>query len=247
MSQRFSNKTCIVTGGARNIGLATVQAFLAEGANVAILDRSQGGIDEAIVSMDAATRERTMSVPCDIASEAGVAAAMAGIHERFGGIDVLVNNAGVCTLNPALDLTVEEWDLVLNVNLRGAWLCAKHAVPRMRDGGAIVNIASQAAQRAQKFTAHYSASKMGVIGLTRALAIELGPRIRINAISPRTIATDMIQQVIDWRLARGVDDDPAMVLKGWLDRIPMGRFQQADDIARGILFLSSPDAGEITG
>jgi len=164
-----------------------------------------------------------------------------------GGLDVIVNNAGICTLNLALELPLEDWDRVLAVNLRGPWLCAKHGVPLMRNGGAIVNIASQAAQRAQKFTAHYSASKMGVIGLTRALAIELAPAIRVNAISPGTIQTDMIQNEVDWRISKGFDDDADAVMRGWMDRIPMGRFQKAEHIARAILFLASDEASETTG
>lgn len=246
MKSLFAEKVCVVTGGARNIGFATVQAFLQEGARVAIVDRNKTGIDEAISKLGP-TAERAMGVVCEIAEEPSVRASMNAVVDRWGRLDVLVNNAGVCTLNLALDLTIEEWDIVLGVNLRGAWLCVKHAAPHMRDGGAIVNVASQAAQRAQKFTAHYSASKMGLIGLTRALAIELAPKIRVNAISPGTIYTSMIQHEIDWRVARGADKDADSVLKGWLDRIPMGRFQPPEAIARGILFLASEESSETTG
>lgn len=250
MSLRFADRTCIVTGGARNIGYATVNAFLEEGARVAIVDRDEAAVLKAATSLtaeDPSRADRLLAVPCDITKEEAVAGAMADIEARFGSIDVLVNNAGVCTLSPALELTVEAWDLVLGVNLKGMWLCVKHAAPRMRQDGAVVNVASQAAQRAQKFTAHYSASKMGVIGLTRALAVELGPNIRVNAISPGTIETDMIQQEVDWRIARKVDHDAAAVMTGWLDRIPLGRFQQPEHIASGILFLASREASEITG
>jgi NAD(P)-dependent dehydrogenase (short-subunit alcohol dehydrogenase family) len=183
----------------------------------------------------------------DVSDEGSVRSLMEQVGKAFGRLDVIVNNAGICTLNLALNLSVEEWDRVLAVNLRGPWLCVKHGVPLMREGGAIVNIASQAAQRAQKFTAHYSASKMGVIGLTRALAVELAPAIRVNAISPGTIQTDMIQSEIDWRIRHGFDEDAAAVMRSWMERIPMGRFQKAEHIARAILFLASDEASETTG
>jgi NAD(P)-dependent dehydrogenase (short-subunit alcohol dehydrogenase family) len=250
MSKRFTGKVCLVTGGARNIGFATVKAFLDEGASVAIIDRNPEALEKAtslLLQRDPTISDRLFTAACDISSEPEVADTMKTIARTYGSIDVLVNNAGVCTLNTALDLTVEEWDLVLGVNLKGAWLCVKHAAPHMRDNGSIVNIASQAAQRAQKFTPHYSASKMGVIGLTRALAVELAPRLRVNAVSPGTIATDMIQQEIDWRIARKVDSDADGVMKAWLDRIPMGRFQEPEQVARSILFLASSDASETTG
>jgi len=172
---------------------------------------------------------------------------MAMVGRTFSGLDVIVNNAAICTLNLAVDLSVEDWDRVLGVNLRGPWLCAKHGVPLMTRGGAIVNVASQAAQRAQRFTVHYSASKMGLIGLTRALAVELAPRIRVNAVSPGTIHTDMIQHEIDWRVSHGFDADGAEVMKDWLNRIPMGRFQRSQDIADAILFLSSDYSSQTTG
>ena len=134
------------------------------------------------------------------------------------------------------------------MNLKGLWLCTKHFLRLVgKDSGAIVNVASQAAKRAQKFTAHYSASKMGVIGFTRAVAVEVAPNIRVNAVSPGTIDTPMIQQEIDWRIARGENADAEAVRRQWLDRIPLGRFQAPEDIAKVILFLASDEASEITG
>lgn len=246
MGYDFSGKVALVTGGARNIGLATVRAFAESGAKVALVDREERSAQEAAAGIQASSGE-VRAFAADVSDEDSVRSLMEQVGSTFGRLDVIVNNAGICTLNLALNLGVDEWDRVMAVNLRGPWLCVKHGVPLMREGGAIVNIASQAAQRAQKFTAHYSASKMGVIGLTRALAVELAPAIRVNAISPGTIQTDMIQNEIDWRIGHGFDDDAAAVMRGWMDRIPMGRFQQADHIARAILFLSSDEASETTG
>jgi len=246
MAGRFDQKVCIVTGGAGHIGRAIVDGLLQEGARVAIFDRFQEGMDTAIAGLDEKSK-RVLKIPCQIAQEDSVRDAIAEVVTRWERIDVLVNNAGVCTLNSALELSVQEWDLVLGVNLRGAWLCVKHAAVRMPSGSAIINIASQAAQRAQKFTAHYSASKMGLIGLTRALAVELAPHIRVNAISPGTIHTQMIQHEIDWRIARGVDNNAEEVMNDWLRRIPLGRFQPAEAIAKAVMFLASDQASETTG
>lgn len=242
----FSGKVALVTGGARNIGLATVEAFAQAGARVALVDRDKAVAEEAARRLDPQA-ENVRAFEADVADEASVRRLMQAVDAAFGGLDALVNNAGICTLNLALDLSVEEWDRVLAVNLRGPWLCVKHGAPLMRRGGAVVNVASQAAQRAQKFTAHYSASKMGIIGLTRALAVELAPQIRVNAVSPGTIQTDMIQNEIDWRIGRGHDTDAAAVMKGWMDRVPMGRFQKPEHIARAILFLCSEESSETTG
>jgi NAD(P)-dependent dehydrogenase (short-subunit alcohol dehydrogenase family) len=246
MSYDFSGKVALITGGARNIGLATVRAFSESGAKVALVDREASAARMAAAEISALP-DQVQAFAADVSDEDSVRSLMEQVENAFGRLDVIVNNAGVCTLNLALNLSVEEWDRVLAVNLRGPWLCVKHGVPLMRQGGAVVNIASQAAQRAQKFTAHYSASKMGIIGLTRALAVELAPAIRVNAVSPGTIQTDMIQNEIDWRISHRFDDDAAAIMHGWMDRIPMGRFQKAEDIARAIMFLASDEASETTG
>ncbi|MES0110146.1 SDR family NAD(P)-dependent oxidoreductase [Mesorhizobium sp. M0013] len=242
----FNGKIALVTGGARNIGLATVKAFLEGNARVVLVDRDQKAAGDAADELGV-SQDRLRAFAADISDETSVKDLMLCVDEAFGNLDIIVNNAGICTLNLALDLSVDEWDRVQGVNLRGPWLCAKHGVPLMKAGGAIVNIASQAAQRAQKFTAHYSASKMGIIGLTRALSVELAPKIRVNAVSPGTIQTDMIQNEIDWRISNGFDDDADTVMSGWMDRIPMQRFQKAEHIARAILFLASDEASETTG
>ena len=119
------------------------------------------------------------------------------MKSKFNGVDHLINNAGVATLNLCKDLSVEEWDLVMSVNLRGMFLMTKHAIPLFNDNASILNISSQAARRAQRFTAHYNASKMGVIGFTRAVALELAPKVRVNAISPGTIGTEIIDNEIN--------------------------------------------------
>jgi NAD(P)-dependent dehydrogenase (short-subunit alcohol dehydrogenase family) len=243
---RFADRVVIVTGAAQGIGAATAAEFYREGAFVALIDKNEK-VAELATTLDPAGK-RLFPVLGDIRHEEQVAKAVRAVSDRFGRLDVLVNNAGVCTLNLCVDLAEAEWDLVLGVNLKGMWLCTKHFLRLIGNGsGAIVNVASQAAKRAQKFTAHYSASKMGVIGFTRAVAVEAAPNIRVNAVSPGTIDTPMIQQEINWRVARGENADSEAVRRHWLDRIPLGRFQKPADIAKVILFLASDEASEITG
>ena len=243
---RFTEKAVLVTGAARNIGLEISRAFCREGAHVALLDHDARTLANSTAELES-TYGNVIGIECDVSSEASVQSAIDRVHRQFGRIDVVVNNAGVCTLALATDLDEKDWDRVLAVNLKGPFLMAKHAAPRMMTGGCIINIASQAAQRAQKFTAHYSASKMGIIGLTRALAVELSPRIRVNAVSPGTVPNDLIDQEVNWRISVGENTDREDVMKQWMDRIPMGRFQTGEHIAKGIAFLASEDASEITG
>lgn len=244
MMNGFESRVALVTGAARNIGLACATGLHAAGARVVLADLREDAAVEAAASLGGG--DRLLPLQVDVSDEASVEALMRQVRDAWGRLDHLVNNAGICTLNLAQDLSVREWDAVLGVNLRGPWLCVKHALPLMSQGS-VVNIASQAAQRAQRFTAHYSASKMGVIGLTRALAVELAPRIRVNAVSPGTIDNDLIQAEVDWRVERGHDADGAAVREDWMRRIPMGRFQPPEAIARAVMWLLSDDASETTG
>jgi NAD(P)-dependent dehydrogenase (short-subunit alcohol dehydrogenase family) len=214
---RFAGRHALVTGGASGIGRAVAELLAAEGATVTTLDRSGGDL------------------VADVTDAGAVDAALAGLEA-----DLLVNSAGVYPVRALLDMTASDWDAVLDVNLRGAFLVGR-AFARALNGrpGAIVNVASMAAERgdASEPSGHYAASKAGLLGLTRQMAVEWAPAIRANAVSPGVIDTPMLRLM----------DDPATGNAYVRERVPLGRLGDAGEVARAILFLLSDDASYITG
>ena len=232
----------VVTGGGHGIGRIICLAFAGVGARVVIaeLDAAAG---ERVAAECAAAGADALAVPTDVADDGSVERMAARAAERFGGADVLVNNAAIfATVAIARDrletLGTDEWDRVMAVNLRGPFLCARAFVPQMRarGGGRIVNISSGTALHGGGAPPHYIASKAGVIGLTRALARELGPAgITVNAIAPGATPTD----------ATGPDERRRQEATVAARAIP--RVQTPEDIAGTVLFLCSPAAGFMTG
>ena len=212
----FKNKTAVVTGGARGIGAATVALLRKCGARAVSLDISEG---------------------CDVTDEAAVKAAF----ERVGEIDILVNNAGRAARKPATDLSVEEWNQVLELNLTATFTCSRLAHPylKRRGGGAIVNLASIMGFSGGIFpNASYQASKGGVVNLTRALALEWAQdQIRVNAVAPTFVRTDLTVPIFG---------NPQMLEKV-MAHTPLGRLPEVDDVAAAIVYLCSPAARCITG
>lgn len=209
-------RTAVVTGGAKGIGAATVRLFRQAGARAEVLDIDDG---------------------CDVTDENAVKAAYA----RIGEIDILVNNAGRAARKPAVELSLEEWNQVLELNLTATFLCSRLAHPYMRErgGGAIVNLASVMGFSGGIFpNASYQASKGGVVNLTRALALEwAADNIRVNAVAPTFVRTDLTVPIFS----------NAEVLKTVMSHTPLGRLPEVDDIAAAILYLCSPAARCITG
>lgn len=231
-------RSVLVTGGAQGIGKAVVRRFLAEGASVAMVDCDAGAGRET--AREFRSPGRLIFIKCDVSSENTVRKAVARTVAAFGGLDVLVNNAGVgCRHVPPTELAMADWNRVLGVNLTGAFLCARHAAPHLaKRNGVIVNIASTRAMMSEANTEAYSASKGGLVALTHALAVSLGPAVRVNCISPGWIETSEWQKQARRKKAVHTGADRM--------QHPCGRVGVPDDIAAMVVHLVT-DGGFITG
>jgi NAD(P)-dependent dehydrogenase (short-subunit alcohol dehydrogenase family) len=239
MAEDFSGKVAIVTGGGNGIGAATCRAFAAAGAHVAVVDRD-GAAAERIAAEIAGNRGNAAAYPLDVTDRVGFAAIAEGVATKAGGVDILVNGAGVTIRRMIGDMGPEDWDRVIAVNLTGAFNGIQAVLPhlRARGGGAIVNIASIAGLRISfGGTANYSASKAGLLGLTRHAAYELAPdHIRVNAVCPGATAT---------AFGGSMPTPESKAVRA--QKIPLGRMCEPEDIADPILFLASDAARMITG
>lgn len=229
----YQNKTVIVTGAGNGIGSVIAHWYARKGANVALWDRDPEGLRAVQESME---REgfKVITRMIDLTNPPEIVAGMAEEGQTLGRIDVLVNNAGLGKTQSPYELSVDDWDYVLNTNLRGTFLCAREAakVMRQQGKGAIVNIASTRALMSEPNTEAYAASKGGILALTHALAISLGPdHISVNAISPGWIETG------DYSKLKESDHE----------QHPAGRVGKPDDIARACLYLTDPENDFITG
>jgi NAD(P)-dependent dehydrogenase (short-subunit alcohol dehydrogenase family) len=231
---RLAGQRVVITGAARGIGAAIAQTFAAEGAHLALLDRE--------AERCAATAERlgARSLAVDLADPESTRAVTAAAVDALGGIDVLVNNAGVLQMAPLLDITVDDWDRTFDINVRAMLLTTQIAAKAMiaaGGGGSIVNMASMGGKVGSPNQAHYAASKAAVIGLTRVSAMELGAHgIRVNCICPGYVLTEM----------GAATRTPEMVAK-WSSMSPLGRCAEPDEVADMALFLASDQARYCTG
>ena len=233
----LQDQVAIVTGAARGIGRAIALKLADEGAKLALVDVKDEWLEESLALVRAKGVEAE-GFACDIASGEAVEAAVKAVHERFGKIDILVNNAGITRDTLLVRMSEADWDAVLSVNLKGAFLMTK-AVGRImmkQRGGAIVNMASVVGLMGNAGQANYTASKAGLIALTKTTARELGPRgVRANAIAPGFVHTAM------------TDALPEAVREGMLKIIPLGRAAEPEEIADAAVFLAGPRARYITG
>ena len=236
----FSGRVAVVTGAGRGIGRGIAEAVADAGAEVALIARTETEIEQAAAEITEATGRRTLAIPCDVSKNSEVEAMVERVVTTFGAIDILVNNAGITIRHSAFELDEDEWDRVVEVNFKSAYLVSRAAARHMvaRKYGRIVNVASGAAELTLGNATAYGPSKAGMVGLTRQLASEwakLG--ITVNAVSPWMIKT---------ALNADVRADPAYLARIEA-RSPAGRTGEISEIVAPVMFLSSDDASFVTG
>jgi NAD(P)-dependent dehydrogenase (short-subunit alcohol dehydrogenase family) len=236
----LDGKSVLVTGAARGIGAAVAEAVVEEGGAVALLDIDAEGADTAARLAD---RGAARFFPCDVRSLAAVERAVSEAEQALGGLDGLVNNAGVNAYFDAVAMTEDDWDSVFAVDLKAAWMLAKAALPGLIERrGAIVNISSIQAGLTLRGFFPYAAAKAGLEGLTRSLALEYAPAgVRVNAVAPGYTDTRLVDEWLD------LQDDPAAALAGVLAAIPLGRLADPREVGNAVVFLLSDQASAITG
>jgi 3-oxoacyl-[acyl-carrier protein] reductase len=235
---KLSGQVAIVTGAARGIGRAIALALGAEGANVVVNYLHSADAAEEVANAVRASGRQALPFKADVRNQDEVKAMVARAKEVFGRIDILVNNAGLLRDNYVMFMKEEEWNEVLDVCLKGAFHCTKAVSREMvrQKSGRIVNISSDAGLMGDLMRANYASAKAGLIGLTKTVARELAPSgVTVNAVSPGIIETDLIAGMAESRRAKQ------------LERIPLARFGQPEEVARAVLFLASAEARYITG
>ena len=234
MMRGLHGRSVVVTGGASGIGAATAARFLEEGARVCVLDRDLAGGAAILKALPGLAG----SIPCDVTRPEQVRAAFDEAARLMDGVDVLINNAGISIRHPFLEITAEEWDRVLAVNLTGVFTVAQTAARHMvgRGSGVILNTASTNGIAGYPFYADYNATKAGVIELTRSMALELAPKVRVNAVAPGYVLTPMQRAEYTDAMLEAVNA-----------KLPLKRHAQPEEVAALFAFLASDDAAYITG
>lgn len=231
---QFQNKTVWITGASGGIAVSCIKKLYQAGANLVLSDLNLTALQQLADELDP-SGERVLALPQDVSDSAQANQVAQAAVNKFGGLDVLIPCAGLYWEKPLRDIGDEEWAKVTAVNLDGVFYTIRAAIPYLREGGAIVNVTSMAGHKGSLNHGHYAASKGAVLNLTRTLAMELAPNIRVNNVSPGLIDTPMIGQL--------------MAVKGdqLMDQTPLKRLGSADEVADAILYLASDFASFITG
>jgi NAD(P)-dependent dehydrogenase (short-subunit alcohol dehydrogenase family) len=230
--------TAVVTGASRGIGRAVAVGLAEAGFDVIGVARTESALDDLGNEIEAVGR-RFVSLPADLADAGSIDGVAAAAWERHGGVDVLVNAAGTIVRTPTLEITLEEWDQVFDLNVRAAFFLTQAVAARMldNDGGSVINIGSLAAQVVTGASVAYAASKAALVQMTKVLAVRFAPRVRVNAVGPGYVRTQLNEAWLENELNRDYV----------LDRTPLGRVGVPEDVVGAVTFLSSSAAGFITG
>lgn len=240
-------RTAVVTGGTRGIGYAIAHRLAADGVHVMITGTDEERAAQAARSIADSTSSAVVGVRCDVSVEDDVASMASRAAQIFGEVNVLVNNAAIALRGHLTDISLVDWNKIFATNVTGTFLVTRSLVPLMSSAGAsIVNVASQAGKRGEALLSPYAASKAAQLNLTKSWALELAPRIRVNAVCPGVVETDMILEHYQVQAAiRQIK--PEEVRAERLAEIPLGRFQSAQSIAAAVAWLASDEASELTG
>lgn len=237
---RLSGKTALVTGASRGIGRGIAEGLAEAGAKVAVNhppDGAERDAAETVVSTIADDGGTAMALEGDVSDADSVQAMVETFEDEWGPVDVLVNNAGILTQSEFVEMSVKMWDETMDVDLKGVFLTTRFALPGMldADGGSVINVASQLGIKGAEELVHYSAAKGGVIAFTRALAREVSPTVRVNAIAPGPVETPLLDDITEeWREAKEAD-------------LPMERLGTVEDVVPTAVFLASDDSSYYTG
>jgi len=239
---RLKDKVAIITGSGSGIGRGIARIFADEGAKIVVVDWDNDGGEKSAADIRRAGGNAVFT-RCDVSEEDQVRAMVRTTLNRYGRVDTLVNNAGIGMFRSVLDTSSEDWDRCLNVNLKGVFLCSKYVIPHMQTigKGAIVNTSSIQTHGGVDNVASYAASKAGVMALTRSMAIDYGPTIRVNAIAPGYVLTPLTESVFDSKEKQ--DRELGMVA----EQLAMKRIGRPEDIGLAAAFLASDEASYITG
>jgi NAD(P)-dependent dehydrogenase (short-subunit alcohol dehydrogenase family) len=245
MADALKGKVAVVTGGGTGIGEAIAATFVREGAQVVVASRDATSLERS------ASGTGALAVATDVSDEASVIALFRTVEARFGGLDILVNNAGVTgQVALAEQLDMAQWDTTMAINIRGTILCIKHAVPllRRRGGGSIINMSSLMGLRGYPMRAAYTATKFAVLGITEAVAQEVGPHnIRVNALCPGAVNGELMQRVITARVAAEGRPAEEIIRLNYTDKAALRRWVEPEEVADAALFLASAASASITG
>jgi len=234
---RLKGKTALITGATSGMGEAAAKLFASEGARVAVIGRNEAEGERVVKEIG----KESLFIKCDVSNEAQVKSMFDLVVKKWGKLDILYNNAGILVQNPVTETSEDDFNKVINIDLKGVFFCCKHGIPVMSKGGSIINTASIAGLKGLPNLAAYTASKGGVIALTRQLAIEYSKSIRVNCICPGTIYTPMVAKYLKFAPAKLIAE--ARIKK----MVPIGRFGQAEEVAQLALFLASDESSYITG